>query len=167
MHILLGIAGILGAIGAILWYFSRAKHGADNVIETVERTSGERRRHNYRDRAERPALETEDDPRAAAAALAVAIVQSRGTVTAEDEARLQEEFQAVMGVEDSAELLSYARWLVKNVVDPNRVTGRVINLLNKELDDTQKQELLGMLERLSSNDLVQIQAIDHLRTRLA
>ena len=167
MHILLGIAGILGAIGTILWYFSRAKHGADDVIETVERTSGAWRRHNYRDRAERPALETEDDPRAAAAALAVAIVQSRGTVTAEDEARLQEEFQAVMGVEDSAELLSYARWLVKNVVDPNRVTGRVIDLLNKELDDTQKQELLGMLERLSSNDLVQIQAIDHLRTHLA
>lgn len=166
MHIILGLVGILGGIGTLLWYFSRAKHGADDVIDTVERAAGAWRRHKFRGKAERPALETEEDPRAAAAAIAVSLLQSCGQITAADEARLQKEFETVMGVEENADLLAYARWLVKDTVDPNTVTGRLVGLLNKELGEEQKLDLLAMLTRLSGDDPIQVQALSNLRTRL-
>lgn len=166
MHILLGLVGLLGTIGTLLWYFSRAKHGADDVVDTVERAAGAWRRHKFRGRAERPALETEDDPRAAAAALAVSFVECVGKISASDEVRLQKEFETVMGVEDSEELLSYARWLVKDTVDPNTVSGRLAGLLNKELGEEQKGELVDMLARISGDDPIQLQALEHLKTRI-
>ena len=166
MHILLGLVGILGTIGTLLWYFSRAKHGADDVIDTVERAAGAWRRHKFHGKAERPALETEDDPRAAAAALAVSLLQSCGQISAADEVRLQKEFETVMGVEDSTDLLAYARWLVKDTVDPNTLTSRLAGLLIKELGEEQKIELVDMLTRLSGDDPIQVQALSHLRTRL-
>lgn len=166
MHILLGLVGLVGTIAFLLYRFSMMKQGADEVVDTVERAAGAWRRHKFRNRAERPALETEDDPRAAAAAIAVSVAESAGRLSASDEAAMMQEFETVMGAEESADLLSYARWLTKDVVDPNTVISRVTGLLNRELDDAQKQDLMDMLARLSSGDPAQVQAIGRLKTQL-
>jgi len=166
MHILLGILGAVGVIALILYRISAFKQGADDIIDTVERATGAWRRHKFRSKAERPVLETEDDPRAAAAAIAVSIMESSGALTADQEAALRKEFETVLEVDESAELLAYARWLAKDVADPNTISSRIAELLNKELGGNEKQQLIDMLRRLSSDDPVQIQSIDYLKTRL-
>lgn len=166
MHILLAILGALSVIALILYRINALKGGAEEVVDTVERAAGAWRRHKFRKKAERPALETEDDPRAAAAAIALSIVESAGPLSADQESALRREFETVLEIDDSAELLSYARWLIKDVVDPNTVSARIAGLLNAEVGDNEMRQLIDMLERLSNDDPAQIQAIEHLKSRL-
>jgi hypothetical protein len=166
MHILVALAGTLGALAFLLYRFSLMKQGADDVIDTVERAAGAWRRRRFRNKAERPPLETETDPRAAAAAIAVSITASSAPPDAATEATLCREFEEVLGVGDGGELLAYGRWLTKDMVDPNAVTDRVAGLLNNQLWQTQKQDMLDMFVRISKGDPVQVQALGHLKHKL-
>ena len=100
------------------------------------------------------------------AAVAVSIVQCAGPIGTEQEDALRGEFETVLQVEDSEDLLSYARWLTKDTVDPNTVSARLAELFNTQLGHTQKHELIDMVTRLSGDDPVQIEAIRHLKSRL-
>ena len=102
MHILLAILGGLGTLALILYRLGMFSRGAGDLVDTAERAHGAWRRHKFRNRAEKPALETESDPRAAAAAVAVSIVQCAGPIGAEEEDALRGEFETVLQVEDSA-----------------------------------------------------------------
>ena len=166
MHVLAAIGGTLGTLAFLLYRFNFLKQGADDVIDTVERAAGAWRRQKCRKAAERPPLETETDPRAAAAAIAMAIADSGGPLDAVAEAALRREFDTVLNVADGGELLSYARWLTKDTVDPNAVTDRVAGLLNSQLWETQKQDMLDMCARVSGADPIQVQALGHLKQKL-
>ncbi len=166
MHILMALVGAIGTLAFICYRISLLKQGVEDVVDTVERAAGAWRRHKFRSKAERPPLETEDDPRAAAAALAVVIMESAAALSADNEAALKHEFATVMGVEDSADLLAYARWITKDVVDPNTVTSRIADLLNAELGPRQKHDLVEMLGRLSNGDPIQVQALGHLKSKI-
>jgi len=166
MHILLAILGGLGTLALILYRLGMFSRGASDLVDTAERAHGAWRRHKFRNRAEKPALETESDPRAAAAAVAVSIVQCVGPIGAEQEDALRGEFETILQVDDSADLLSYARWLTKDTVDPNTVSARLAELFNTQLGHTEKHELIEMVTRLSGDDPVQIEAIRHLKSRL-
>ena len=166
MHILMAIAGVVGTLVFIAYRISMLRQGAEEVINTVEHAAGAWRRHKFRKKAERPPLETEEDPCAAAAAIAVVLVESAGVLTAQEEAALAAEFETVMDIREASELLSYARWITKDVVDPNTVIGRVAGLLNDRLGPKEKRDLVDMLGRLSSGDPIQVQALGHLKGKL-
>ncbi|MGI9413411.1 MAG: hypothetical protein ACR2PM_07075 [Hyphomicrobiales bacterium] len=166
MHILLAILGGLGTLAFFLYRLGMFSRNASELVDTAEKAHGAWRRHKFRKRAERPALESEDDPRAGAAAVAVSIVQCAGQISAEQEQALRQEFETVLQTDDSEELLSYARWLTKDVIDPNTVSARLAELFNTQLGPTQKHELIDMVTRLSTDDPVQIEAIRHLKSRL-
>ena len=166
MHILLAILGGLGTLAFFLYRLGLFSRNAGELVDTAEKVHGAWRRHKFRNRAERPALETEDDPRAAAAAIAVSIVQCAGPIGAEQEQALRQEFESVLQIDDSEELLSYARWLTKEVVDPNTVSARLAELFNTQLGPNEKHDLIDMVTRLSGDDPVQIEAIRHLKSRL-
>ena len=103
MHILLAILGALGTLAFFLYRLGMFSRNASELVDTAEKVHGAWRRHKFRNRAERPALETEDDPRAAAAAIAVSIVQCAGPIGAEQEQALRAEFESVLQIDDSEE----------------------------------------------------------------
>jgi len=166
MHILLAILGGLGTLAFILYRIGMFSQGARDLVDTAEQAHGAWRRHKFRQPAERPALATEEDPRAPAAAVAVSIVGRPGQIGAEQEEALRNEFETVLQVEDSEDLLAYARWLTKDTVDPNTVSARLAELFNTQLGHREKHELIDMVSRLATDDPVQIEAIRHLKTRL-
>ncbi len=166
MHIFAALLGVLGTLAFLLYRFSLLKQGADDVIDTVEHMAGAWRRHRFRRKADRPPLESETDPRAAAAALAVSIAESSGPLSIKAESVLCREFRNVLGASDGSELLAYGRWLTKDIVDPNAVSDRVAGLLNEQLWQSQKQDLLDMTARVSSGNPIQVQAIGHLKHKL-
>ena len=111
-------------------------------------------------------LAKETDPRAAAAAVAVAIAECAGPLDAHAEAVLCREFRQVLRARDGRALLTHGRRLTRNAADPHMVCDRVAHLLNTQLWRAQKESLLEMVLRTSGSSPLQRQAAHHLKTRL-
>lgn len=112
------------------------------------------------------ALAKENDPRAAAAAVAVAIAECAGPLDAHAEAALCREFRQVLRARDGRELLNHGRRLTRNAEDPHMVCDCVSHLLNKQLWRAQKESLLELVVRTSGSSPLQRQAANHLKARL-
>lgn len=166
MHVLAALMGVLGTLAILLYRFSYLKQGAEDVIDTIEHAGGAWRRYKFRRKAERPPLETETDPRAAAAAIAVSIAGCGRPLDAQAEAALCREFRDVLGASSGDDLLAYGRWLTRDIDDPNAVSDRAAGLLNNQLWQSQKEDLLDMVARVSDGDPAQVQAIGHLKHKL-
>ena len=170
MHIL----AIVGAVvGGILFWLYRARamgEAARELTDTVETVQGAWRRHKFRSKAERPLLDDVDDVRVAAVAMIMAVAESSGPISAGQEEAIVNLIETKFEIADGAELVAYARWLVKESPDPNNVSMRLMNVFNSSLGDREKDELLDMIRSMSARsgklEPVQAEALTRLTDRL-
>ena len=106
MHILLGLAAVLGVVAVWLIRLNMAAKAAHDLKDEFDSARGAYRRAHFRKQAEQNPLESISDPREAAAALLTAIAQTDRRLGEAQEAHLVELFGGRMEMGDPKDALA-------------------------------------------------------------
>ncbi len=117
MHILLGLLGILVAIGVWVWRLQMAKRGLDVAVDVAKTVANAPRRLAFRYKMGKGGLDLIDDPREAAAIMLVLLAQARGPELTDRqgdmiEAEMREHFKVTAA--EAEELTAHAVWVSKS-----------------------------------------------------
>jgi uncharacterized tellurite resistance protein B-like protein len=152
MHIVIALLTLLSA-GAF-WYFRMRDIGqaGGEIIDAAQRAKGKWNRKQFLKKADGSAITAVDDPALGAALMMVALCQERGPLTDTSEAAIKDELKRVMATEDVTEPYTYAKWATAQVVDANDVSRKLVKLWLDRLVESERHDLLAMLERVAAAD---------------
>jgi len=146
MHILAGLVSLLAVVSVIayrLYLVSQAAQGLADMAGGVQKHIRKRR---WQKKLGDPLREI-DDPRLAAAAMMVALAQSDSQLSEREEAVITAQMKARFDVDDTlaAELLAHARWLVRDVGEPENCFLKVRPIILKTCGPKERAELTQMM----------------------
>lgn len=171
MHIVLTLLGAIGAFGYYWFVIRKAGDAVGEIADAAGRARGAYRRKQFRNKADAATINAIDDPRTAAVVMAVAVASCDGDMTAEQDAVLNDAMTNVLSVRNPVEEMTFAKWAVREVSDPNNISMRLSRLWTSSLDMRERQELVDLVRRVASagGDLspVQNEAVERLKARLA
>ncbi len=146
MHILGLIAAVMGALGMVLWRLHTAAEAAKGLGESAQDLTSWWRRWRWLKKANADPLTLVDDPRVAAVAMMVAVAQSDGAVTEREHAEIRRQITAKFETKgkNAEEMMTYARWLVRDVRDLGEGLRKLTPVMRK-LGAEQHRELVEML----------------------
>jgi uncharacterized tellurite resistance protein B-like protein len=152
MHIVLGLLGLLAAIGAIAWRINMAMTGAEIIKDVAQTTANLPRKMRFKAKANRQRLSAVEDPREAAAVLLLGMARAGGEVTKEHKQTIRSRMEIEFGVTQaiSEELLARASWYSANVADPADLVPRMADFLAKHVGAPELAQVSTMLETIAS-----------------
>ena len=170
MHVLLTILGIVGTISYYWFVIRNAGKAVGEIADTAGRVRGAYRRNQFRKKADASTISAIDDPRTAAVVMAVAIAGYESSMTREQDTALTDAMCDVLGIDEPEEELTFAKWVVREVSDPNNVSMRLQRLWTNALNRQERQEFVQMVRAVAGAggeiSPLQSEAIDRLRARL-
>ena len=170
MHILLTILGIVGAFSYYWFVIRNASDAVGEIADAAGRARGAYRRNQFRKKADASTISAIDDPRTAAVVMAVAVANCEGEMTPQQDAALKQAMSDVLGIGDPDEELTFAKWAVREVSDPNNISMRLSRVWTGSLNMGERRQLVDMISHVAgirgALSHVQAEAIERLRTRL-
>jgi len=172
-HLSMAIIGIiLAALAGIgIWYY-RVKmlhDAASDLADLAGRARGAYRMNRFKKKADGATLNAVDDPALAAAIFLYALANEDKASLHKAEPEVRRLMTPVV-VADLDELLSYAQWAARDVVDPRDIVRRFKPLWRASLTVGERQQLVGMAETIIAQgpktEPGQVLTIDALRTAL-
>jgi uncharacterized tellurite resistance protein B-like protein len=152
MHIILGLAALLGTVGVILWRVNQASEAARGLVDTADDVRGFLRRRKWQKKLASDTLQLIDDPRVAAAVMMVTLAQHDGAVTQAEQNviinQMMEKFRSTASVAD--ELFAHARWIARDVVDVDSCFRRVTHVVEKACGPAEREQLIEMLTAVAN-----------------
>ncbi len=171
MHILLTILGIVGAFSYYWFVIRNAGEAVGEITDAAGRAHGAYKRRQFRKKADASTINSIDDPRVAATVMATAVASCEDDMTTEQDTVLTKAMRDVLGIQNPDEELTFAKWAVREVSDPNNISMRLHRLWTSSLNIDERQQLVDMVRDVAaaggSLSPVQSEAIERLRTRLA
>lgn len=154
MQFLIGILGILAAIGVWSWRIHMARQGARHALDMARTVANAPRRIAFKYKAGQGGVALIEDPREAAAIMMVEIARARGgPLTAQQSAVIEGEImQAFSFTKDEAESLSaHAAWVTNNAPNPTEMMRKLSQLIvsAKQLGPKEVIDLDAMLVAVS------------------
>ena len=154
MHIILGLLGLLAAIGAIAWRINMAMRGAEIVKDAAETAANLPRKMRFKARANKQRLASVEDPREAAAILLLGMARASGEVTTEQKAAIRSEMEREFDTcaDTSEELLARATWYSANVVNPEDLIPRMTDFIARRVGADELNSVSAMLQAVGTVD---------------
>lgn len=152
MHILLAIAGIIGAAAFWYWRLKAVKEATDDVTDMAGRAWGKWKRYKFSKKAEAAPVEAVDDPVAAAVIMMLAVAAEERPLTPAAEAAIRDEVTKTMGIADPTELLVFGKWVASHVEDANNVSLRYTKLWMRDLSESERAGFVQMVRRVAAAD---------------
>ena len=154
MQFLIGILGILVAIGVWSWRLRMARDGAREAANLARTAAGLPRRLAFKYRAGRNGLDLIDDPREAAAIMMMEVARARGGPLTErqSDAIADEIMRHFSFSQDEArELVAHAAWVTNKAPLPQETMRRLSQKIvgDRYLGPKEVVDLDGMLEAVS------------------
>lgn len=150
MHIL----AILGAIvaGAGIWYWRiKTMHSVGNdVLDAAGRLRGAYSRHNFKKKAEGSVLASVDDPALGAAIFLFALATEADGTAHLAGPEIRRQLASILPANKMDELLAYAEWAARSVVDARDCVRRFKTLWRDHLTIAEREELVGMAEAVAA-----------------
>ena len=168
---------ILGLLLAVLaaagvWYYRIRilRDLGNDLADLAGRAQGAYRRRKFRQQSEGAALATIDNPALAAAVLFYALAKEDPKTLHKSEVTIREQLAPIVAAGDLDELLSYAEWVARDVIDPRDLVRRFKSLWREKLTPGERQQLLGMAEAVAAHAAARASGprltVDALRTAL-
>jgi hypothetical protein len=172
-HWAMAIIGIiLAALAGIgVWYYRIKMLGemGSDIADLAGRARGAYRMNRFRKQADAATLNAVDDPALAAAIFLFALANEDKASLFKSEPEIRRVMTAVVRSELD-ELLGYAQWAARDVLDPRDLVRRFKPLWRDHLTVIERQQLVGMAETVLSQSTSpspnQLQIIDALRGAL-
>jgi uncharacterized tellurite resistance protein B-like protein len=152
VHIVLGLLAVLG--GAAFWWYRMRyiSDAASEVHDMAGRAWGKYKRHKFRKKAESAPVESVEDPVAAAVVMMLAVAKTDGPLSAQSEQLIEKIAREEMAIDDTTELMTFAKWVDKHVHDANDVARRYSKLWGNALNMDERRELVDMVRRVAEAD---------------
>lgn len=169
MHL---VAGILGAIGTIVYLIIRANQAARAVQElgaVASDTKSFWRRSRWKSKAHVDQIRAIKDPRLSAAVMMCALAKSDGDLSEREATVIRDQLKGPLGISetDADEVLTQARWLTRDTQELSTTLRRASPPVQASCTAEEKGELMDMLTTVAeadrSIDALQQDALDRLR----
>jgi hypothetical protein len=158
MHILLIVLGVLSAAAIWWWRIKMIHEAGQDAADAVGRLRGAYRMRNFKKKAEGSVLAAIDDPAMAATVLLFALA-NEDAVSAHQAPEFIKKNAADMVPDDKLdELVAYAAWAARDIVDARDVVRRFKPLWRERLTLAERQDLVRMAEELASLSPEPVQA---------
>ncbi len=152
MHIILGVLGIVAAIGIWWWRIKYIGEAANEVADRAGRVRGHFRRKKLRAKAAESPITAIEDPVVAAATILISIYSEDGPFLPEVEENIRQTIGGIAGSEGALdEAMIYAKWAASQVDDTLLVIDRAGRFLNSKLNETEKEQLISLVNSVTSD----------------
>lgn len=152
MHILLGLLAIAGGLAFWWWRIKMMSEAASEITDVASRAWGKYKRAKFRRKAEASPVESVEDPVAAAIVMMLSVAKTDGPMTEQAEKLIQQKAAQEMGIDDTTELMTFAKWVVGHVHDANDVSRRYSKLWGNALNMDERRGFLGMVRQVAEAD---------------
>lgn len=169
MHIVLGLLGVAGAVAFFIIRANMAAQAARELGDVAADAKGMIRRRKWNKKLSSDLVQSNQDPVLSAALIICTIAQADGALSADEIASITQAMQNEMGLsrDQVEDALGQARFLAKDVADPNVLITRSLGAVNQVCTVEEKQQLLDIASAVAQTDgpLTDIQtaAIRHLK----
>ena len=161
MHILLGILSTLTIGFLLVWRITNLLNAVQQTNEVWGGIYGKARRYFQRRKATPPPLSQIKDPREAALALMVSIMKDRGELTSEQISDLEHWAEHRLNFSNPREMVTLARWQVKDFVESGAVLYRLAKPMAKMCTGSQRADIIDLVSiaaRTGHGEMTQLQA---------
>ncbi len=145
---LFGILGLIAAAAFWYWRIKAVGEVASEVHDVAGRLWGKHKRRKFLGKVNDSPLEVIDDPATAAVILMNVIATEDGVPGHVAEAAIKKEVEGSMGISDSLEILTFAKWTANHAPDSNTVILRYGKLWHENLTVREREDLLAMISRI-------------------
>jgi uncharacterized tellurite resistance protein B-like protein len=170
MHILALLGAIVAGAGVWYWRYRQARDIGGEILDAVGTVRGAYNRRNFRKKAEGSVLNSIDDPALAAAVFLFALANETDRSDPAAELEIRRQITPIVPANKLDEVLAYAAWAARSVIDPQDCVRRFRALWRDHLDTAERDQLIAMARAVSaatpSPRPTQAHAIDALRTAL-
>jgi hypothetical protein len=150
MHIIGIIIAILGLVAVWYWRVKMIHEAGQDAADMVGRVRGAYRMRKFKKQAEGSVLNAIDDP-ALAAAVLLFVLAGEDAVSAYKAPALIKKHAAQMVAPDKLdELVAYAAWAARDIVDGRDVVRRFKPLWRERLTEAERQDLILMAEDVAA-----------------
>jgi hypothetical protein len=170
MAILAVIGAILAAVG--IWYYRIKMLGdiGSDVADLAGRARGAYRMRKFKQKADGATLNAIDEPALAAAVFLYSLANEDKTSLYKSVPGIRSSMALVANASDLDDMLAYAEWTARDVVDPRDLVRRFKTLWRESLAAEERRQFIGMAETIVAAsprpEPSQALAIDALRTAL-
>lgn len=143
---------LMVAAGAAVWWWrlKMVKEAGSEVIDTVERMRGAYKRRQFRKAAEAAPLSSIQNP--AIAAVVFFLVLANDKPVQKDMAKeiVRERMKDIIHVKDMDEVMIFADWTAKGVVNLDDPVRRFRDMWLTALDDGERRQLIAIAEEVAA-----------------
>ena len=142
---------LMVAAGAAVWWWrlKTVKEAGSEIIDSVERMRGAYKRRQFRKAAEAAPLASIQNP--AIAAVVFFLVLANEKPMRKDEAKeiVRERMKEIIAARDMDEVLIFADWTAKSVINLDDPVRRFRDLWLNTLDDAERRQLIDIGEQVA------------------
>jgi hypothetical protein len=152
MH-LVGIL-FMAIAGAAIWYWrlKMMREAGSEVIDSIERMRGAYKRKQFRKKAEAAPLASIADPAIAAVVFFLCLAEEKPHVKEQSEDIIRERMKEIVPAEDMDEVLIFAAWASRNVVNAHDPIRYFRGLWMDRLDYSERRELILIADAVAEVD---------------
>jgi hypothetical protein len=149
MHIVGFLVFVLAGAAVWYWRLKMVREAGSEIIDSVERMRGAYKRRQFRKKAEVAPLASIADPAIAAVAFFLCLANEKPIW--KDAARevVRKRMNGIIKPGDMEEVLVFADWAGKSVVNPEDPIRRFRDLWSKALTMDERQELIAVADEVS------------------
>jgi hypothetical protein len=139
---------LMVAAGAAVWWWrlKMVKEAGSEIIDSVERMRGAYKRKQFRKKAEAAPLATIKDPAIAAVAFFLCLANEKPMHKDLAKQLIARRMKGIIEDKDIEEVIIFADWAAKTVVNPEDPIRRFRDLWLEHLNIDERQELIGIAE---------------------
>ena len=152
MPFILGFLALVSTVAFFIWRARNAMDATNEIVSTADNLIGKLRYWLFRRNYNKHPLQLIDDPRDAATAWMVALAQEDGVISEAELAVIQTQMRSILQIENPVEILTRARWAVRDLRSLDAAAGWLMPLFRKKLGASERAELAGMLEAVAAAD---------------
>lgn len=151
MHILIGLMGLIAAVGFWIYRARDAARGAQELADLAGEAANLPRKMRFQHKARKKGLAMVEDPREAALILMLGVARTAGEVSLEQKSiiRTQAMQHFQVNEDEAEELLARAAWASSDLANPDNAITRMIDLIAQSVSDNERAGMLDMLRAVA------------------
>jgi uncharacterized tellurite resistance protein B-like protein len=148
MHIILAILGIVAGAAFWWWRIKAVGDAANDAADAAGRIWGKYKRKKFLNKVNDSPLAVIDDPVTAAVVLMHVVVSEDNKLNHASEEAIRREVTETMKIDDPTEMITFGRWTAGHATESKALMLRYTEIWNKNLKKPEREELVGMVERV-------------------
>ncbi len=171
MHIIGIVAAILGLVAVWYWRIKVLHEVGQEAADVVGRVRGAYRMRRFKKQAEGSVLSAIDDPAMAATVFLFALAGEDAVSAHKAPEAIKAHAEGMVAPDRLDELVAYAAWAARDIVDSRDVIRRFKPLWRERLTLAERQDLIRMAENVAALSAAPLEAqrlsLDALREAIA